>query len=144
MSIAIIGLDSRAWVAYCGYLSRRRWTASGGTSRGLQEGRPAIEPEPAEAGPVLVPVLDEDADLRTRPDVADAGEVPLVVDGFRLVVERGEQADMGRVGGINDEADRDGSRSAVGVDRREDGPTGGDQEGELAGVQQGGRHRRGQ
>jgi hypothetical protein len=40
---------------------------------GLHELGPAIETKPGQARPVLVPALDQEADRRTRSDVADAG-----------------------------------------------------------------------
>ena len=65
-----------------------------GTSPGSSERGAAVEAQPAEASPVLVPALDEDAHVRASPRMSRTrARARLSSTDLRLVVERREQAD---------------------------------------------------
>jgi hypothetical protein len=74
---------------------------------------PPVAAEPCQVPPVLVPAVDEDADVGALLDVADSGELARVT-GLRLLVDR-------RVENVADEgeADRDEPGAPVGGDRAE-------------------------
>ena len=91
----------------------------GGVLRGIvggfQERRRAVESQPTESPPVLVPVVDEESNQRPLGNVPNALEVMHVRHPFRLFVE-GCVEDAIR----DNEADRNLPRLTIRGDRRED------------------------
>ena len=87
----------------------------------LQEGGRPMAAQPREPGPFLVPSVNEHRDPWISKHIANARQVARVIDRFRFLVERRVE-DRSIV--IEDEADRDETRPAVGRYRREDGAPG--------------------
>ena len=78
---------------YCGYFARSAAIAGGVPRRaGVDDLRPALDADPAEAGPVLVPVVHQQRDRRPLDDVPDAGQVHRVRRALGLVVDRRSRA----------------------------------------------------
>ena len=101
----------------------------------------AVQSEPAELRPILVPLVDEEADLRLPLDVADTREAVLVVDRLWLVVERDEELDASAILGVDHEADWKGAWSTLRVDGREHRAARRHEEGEFGRGQYGVGHR---
>ncbi len=100
-----------------------------------------LDPDPAQAGPILGPAVDEDRRLGSVGQVADAGERQRVVGRLRLLVERAHDRGCGPGLVKKDEADGHEARPTVGRDRGERRRPGLGHEGRYAAAERDAVHR---